>query len=412
MLKVLQSLEKQITRPEESELEKFLQHHDVLQILPGTLSVNLGWKNHFVVLFDEFDNKDVNINGIQIYRRRYEVFFESDGTLSCILQFDYFHRENVEQMCQLKKSPAIVEGRSLSWSRTVGCCLDGEEIPVRSISWISNSHDPLQKYDNHNDEKYPDKYIRVPEFDHNELKAFIFCRFAWGMNILYAFLSIEDKCMYVEESHNWDHPEGIALRRLGNDQIEIFLTKDDDIETQVYPTEREHKVWSGWCNFEMTEHFERLKRCMHLFYLYPNAKSLDTLYMETIHESYEILGDANSTQERLVQVLRDCKEMMKPTSVYQIVNRDPDLNNCIARCLCRLKRYDECVQYLHKCLEKRDWISAYLSDYVDMYSHPGYINFLKQSFEKEHTFRNGFLTDLQVKLLTDLGFVLKFEDDF
>jgi hypothetical protein len=58
-----------------------------------------------------------------------------------------------------------------------------------------------------------DQYIRVSEFDYAvNMHAFIFIRYAWGINITVAYLNVQENICYCLYVFNHDDPESLALK--------------------------------------------------------------------------------------------------------------------------------------------------------------------------------------------------------
>ena len=72
--------------------------------------------------------------------------------------------------------------------------------------------------------KYKDDYLRdsfvlMPVFNLPGYTAFVAIRYAWGMNVNVCLLHTELKIVYCWQSYNFDHPVGLALRRLRSRDI-------------------------------------------------------------------------------------------------------------------------------------------------------------------------------------------------
>ena len=205
---------------------------------------------------------------------------------------DYFERK-----CELQSLPVeIPEAKVVLQYQGSALCMNDAPLEIISVDHEADEvyepfHEPVMKYYENTGDELPsqvipakegwqknDKIMLMPKHnitkDDGLLIAFMANRYAWGMNISCCYLDVQNKKLYMYKSYNYDHPEGIALRRtpcgLGT---EVFYYYGDDLDPDLVEEDARGVVHragetgglcSGWWNGEYTaDNFAKLASQIH-----------------------------------------------------------------------------------------------------------------------------------------------------
>ena len=172
--------------------------------------------------------------------------------------------DSIRNQCMLKESPFSETGVNLKWRLGESCLLNNKSIKMKYISVSVNDHlCPLTR--NYKNTK-EDRYLRLPEYDSESLMAFVFCRFAWGMNITFAYLSVEESILYFDDYFNHDHPEGHALKKDGAN-VQLFTCLDGWSRIEMFPPNHVHyrNDSTKWISLNPHSHFDKIKKAIPIF---------------------------------------------------------------------------------------------------------------------------------------------------
>lgn len=101
-----------------------------------------------------------------------------------------------------------------------------------------------------------DRYIRVTEYDHAELHAFIFIRYAWGINITVSFLNVQENICYCLYVFNHDDPDSLALKVENGELYSFDSYQQLDIAHDSGLYHRSNKLRVSYGAFDITESLE------------------------------------------------------------------------------------------------------------------------------------------------------------
>jgi hypothetical protein len=99
-------------------------------------------------------------------------------------------------------------------------------------------YEPLTKWNDYSDE-YPDQkpvqfrdfYIRMPSYDRDGMQAFVFVRYAWGINTSVAYFDEKTNtisCIYL---FNDDFPEPVSIKIENN---ELYVLSTDSLNELIF----------------------------------------------------------------------------------------------------------------------------------------------------------------------------------
>lgn len=290
----------------------------------------------------------------------YDVQTDAKTELIFISELRPMDIDKVKQQCELKKFPLEIKEKSL--------IIDGDRVRIsdrkESLKIISLyrgqniSHEPLHYYNN---SLYSDCYIRMPEYDRDGMYALVLNRYAWGMNVCCAYLDLELNQLIYWDSQNFDHPEGIALKKTeDNKNVEIFITNNDAERKIVYSDPEkpplplldnfyESSKWKNlWCPSDFKDLYD--------YYKFSDQtdkhfnKFIDDLEKQGLEEMIEDCNKAIATFQKIIDCPGSSTKYIFPLEVsirtYSKAN--------IACCYSKLHDKVKCMQYL-KELETDGW---------------------------------------------------------
>ncbi|AYV78213.1 MAG: hypothetical protein Edafosvirus7_5 [Edafosvirus sp.] len=175
--------------------------------------------------------KLVNLEHIPLYR----LTLNSEGTITSIMKYIDMRKEFdiIKSNCSLQSFPIKINDCELDYKQYENITLKINDI-VHPIEIKYPNIGAHYKYyplsTTHNiDLKHelsicsmPDKILRLPTYDKDDKYALLLCRYAWGMNLVLAYLDIEKKQIICNNPRNYDHPEPIAIKINSNNIIEYF----------------------------------------------------------------------------------------------------------------------------------------------------------------------------------------------
>jgi hypothetical protein len=209
-------------------------------------------------------NTELPIEGFKCHvfydeRKQYAIDINVDGTINIIVRETSVDLDPIRATCELKPFPWTTAAGTLAF-RDGALEFDGAPVKIRNLNRAPVDHDALHEHEF----SASDGYIPMPEYDQDGMIAFVANRYAWGMNVRAALLSPEDRTVYCWTSYNFDHPQGVAVRRKGSD-VEIYLNNDGLDRRVVYKGETDTLSCidnayrnSSWVNLRIHEDFERM----------------------------------------------------------------------------------------------------------------------------------------------------------
>lgn len=193
---------------------------------------------------------------------KYELDVFVDGRVSRLQELTRVDLDAVKGQCELRAFPAADAAKKmvLSVRENDGIALlNGEPLQLRWTYGEPNaaSHTALCAYVDDDGKSYAsrDRWLPLQAFDRGGLQAFLFARYAWGLNLHVALLDVATRTLYSSDSHNYDHPEGVAVRTAevdGKTVVQMYLDNDGVTRRVLYsvaePLLSFHNLYhnSGW----------------------------------------------------------------------------------------------------------------------------------------------------------------------
>lgn len=181
---------------------------------------------------------------------RYTLQFDDNGTIEALIEAVLVDESEILKHGNLKKFPIETPYGNISYNNnreedneneekerklikiSNTMTLNNEPIKVIHLYEVSKAWELYQPLcfsvnpyqDNDDDYIHNVDYMRVPEYDHNGMIAFIVNRYWFGMNIVAALFDPINKIIYCDGHWNFDWPKGVTLRN-NNGKHEVYFVE-------------------------------------------------------------------------------------------------------------------------------------------------------------------------------------------
>lgn len=303
---------------------------------------------------------------------RYNVDVYVDGTLSMITKHAPVDTKDISDSCILCKFPMVTSDGVVKFNDNGELCLNEDILKIVNMYQEPNvSHQALCHYTE--SEFYKgDNFYLVPEFSIPGYIAFISNRYAWGMNVNVALLHAESKTVYTWASHNFDYPEGVALKKQ-DDKYQIYLSQDDYSSELLYhdgkemlPTIENMHHPSNWYNLPISKDFDKLKAFIEYANSHPDFTNFND-YVEEANKQFEDLYKDRKYEDAVESGRRFLQIPFVDTRVgfFSDTSDAVRIKYNVACCECLLGHLDKAMEYL-KSIES-EWTNwSHLRTDIDL----------------------------------------------
>ena len=227
-------------------------------------------KNNFRIFLQEINYIEVhdNISSFYMYihinvisKKVYILNFNYQGEILEIKSIEKINRCKIDDLCELEPFPICLNNNySIRIKGFSNIILNDNELNIYKPLKIKTY---LDKYDFNTPLYYKNKihfdsendcYIRFPFYDKKDKFAIVLNRYSDGLNLCAAFVNIKDNI--IEEGEVIHYKNAIAIEKIDEEYIKIFISYNDEIIEYIYPEKKEDT--SGWYFINIKEEFKKI----------------------------------------------------------------------------------------------------------------------------------------------------------
>jgi hypothetical protein len=225
-------------------------------------------KNNFKIILQEINYIEFhdNISSFFIYlyiskKFFYVLNFNYQGEILEIKQIEKINRNKIDDLCELESFPIYLNNKySVKIKGSSNIILNDNELNIYKSLKIKTYLDkydfntPLYYKNKTHFESENDSYIRFPFYDKENKFAIILNRYLDGLNLCATFVNIKDNI--IEQGEVIHYKNAIAIEKLDEKYIRIFISHNDEKIDYIYPDKKEDT--SEWYFINIKEYFEKI----------------------------------------------------------------------------------------------------------------------------------------------------------
>ena len=342
--------------------------------------------NHIINKINEYEIYVMSDDLLNNKKPYYIINVSMKGIVNNVTQFTSIDVEKIKEQCQLRPLPVEFPLVGVLHVKNKEYYLGEDKLTIKRLYGYQNpSHDP---FGNDKDEEYNETTLILPlpsSFSAHGLSnhlVFVAGKYAWGLNLSTTILDIKNKILYLGESYNFDHPEGIACC-LKEDSVLYYLDNDQVDQVVLYnnkKVQRTVQLWhcyknSGWEDYNINREIEDVRNAIIFSEKHP-SQTIRNIYDKYWELGTQALHDKNYPESiRNLLLALECPGNMYPSENMSDNGRHSSTHYQLA-CAYSLNNNQEASVEQLLAAEKAGWTDwnhmSKDSDLINVHRNPIY----------------------------------------